>query len=116
MEKKTILDTECEPAIFALRDTMNVLSGKWKLAIIGSILVGKKRFSDIKNNITIITPRMLSKELRELEINGVITRTVTPSFPVVIEYELTESGLLLQDLIEKMIEWGVNHRRLTVEK
>lgn len=115
MANEIIEKSECNSAIIALRDTMNVVSGKWKLAIVSSLLIGKKRFSDIKNNITVITPRMLTKELRELEINGVIIRKVTPSSPVVIEYELTPSGLKLKNVIEIMIDWGIEHRKQEIK-
>ena len=100
----------CKDVAFALRDTMNAISGKWKLAIIGTMLYGKTRFTDIERNIPNITPRMLSKELRELELNGVVKRTVIDDIPVVIRYELTESGKQLQPLIVEMMKWGQRHR------
>ena len=100
----------CKDVAFALRDTMNAISGKWKLAIIGTMLYGKTRFTDIERNIPNITPRMLSKELRELELNGVVKRTVIDDIPVVIRYELTESGKELKPLIVEMMKWGQRHR------
>ena len=100
----------CKDVAFALRDTMNAISGKWKLAIIGTMLYGKTRFTDIERNIPNITPRMLSKELRELELNGVVKRTVIDDIPVVIRYELTDSGKELKPLIVEMMKWGQRHR------
>ncbi len=102
--------------VLAVRDTMNVISGKWKLPIIGTLLYGKKRFTEIQRNIPKITPRMLSKELRELELNGILKRNVFDTVPVVIEYELTESGKSIADVLNKMIEWGLKHRKVTLEK
>jgi len=96
--------------ILNINDTLNVISGKWKLAIIGSMLFGKKRFTEIQRNIPKITPRMLSKELRELELNGMIVRKVYDSTPVTVEYELSESGKSIVEVLDKMIEWGINHR------
>ncbi|MGE8428705.1 MAG: winged helix-turn-helix transcriptional regulator [Sphingobacterium sp.] len=96
--------------ILNINDTLNVISGKWKLAIIGSMLFGKKRFTEIQRNIPKITPRMLSKELRELELNGMIVRKVYDSTPVTVEYELSESGKSIIEVLDKMIEWGINHR------
>lgn len=61
-----------------------------------------------------ITPRMVSKELKELEINGVVKRNVITSTPVLIEYELTTSGKQLHDVIIKMVEWGLQHRKNTL--
>ena len=100
--------------ILALKDTMNVISGKWKLAIISTLLADIKRFSEMQRIISDITPKMLSKELKELEINGVVERKVIPSTPVVVEYYLTPSGKKLKGLINQLVEWGINHRVETV--
>lgn len=96
--------------VLALNDTLNAINGKWKLPIIGSILFEKKRFGEIQRNIGKITPRMLSKELKELEINGIVLRKVYDSTPVIVEYELTESARRLGPVLDKMVEWGVQHR------
>ncbi len=97
--------------ILALTDTMNVISGKWKLPIIASLLRGKKRFKDFQDNIEKITPRMLSKELKELEMNSIVVRKVHNQTSILIEYQLTESGKSLVNLIDTMIGWGLAHRR-----
>jgi len=102
--------------VLNINDTLNVISGKWKLPIIGSVLFGKKRFTEIQRNIPKITPRMLSKELKELEINGVLVRTVYDSIPVSVEYELSPSGKLITEVLDKMIEWGVEHRKSVLKK
>lgn len=102
--------------ILSINDTLNVISGKWKLPIIGSVLYGKKRFTDIQRNIPKITPRMLSKELKELELNGVLVRTVYDSTPVSIEYELSQSGKSITEVLDKMIEWGIQHREAEISK
>jgi DNA-binding HxlR family transcriptional regulator len=102
--------------VIAINDTMNVISGKWKLPIIGSLLYDKKRFKDLESNIGKITPRMLSKELRELELNGVIKRTVHNTIPVKVEYELTPSGRMLSNVLDSMIEWGIGHRKTIMGK
>jgi len=100
--------------VLAMNDTLNVISGKWKLQIIGSLLFGKtRRFTEIQRTIPKITPRMLSKELKELELNGIVTRTVHDSTPVLVEYELTESARQLQEVMNSMINWGINHREET---
>jgi DNA-binding HxlR family transcriptional regulator len=97
--------------VIHINDTLNVVSGKWKLPIIGSLLFGKKRFTEIQRNIPKITPRMLSKELKELELNGMIVRKVYDSTPVHAEYELSESGKSITEVLDKMIEWGIEHRK-----
>tara|TARA_R110002020_G_scaffold47905_3_gene136847 strand:+ start:4782 stop:5150 length:369 start_codon:yes stop_codon:yes gene_type:complete len=96
--------------VLALTDTMNVISGKWKLPIIASLLRGKDRFKDLLDNIDKITPRMLSKELKELEMNSIVVREVYDQTPVLIKYRLTASGKSLVDLIDTMIDWGLAHR------
>ncbi|MDO1450712.1 helix-turn-helix domain-containing protein [Rhodocytophaga aerolata] len=96
--------------VLALTDTMNVISGKWKLPIIASLLRGKNRFKDLLDNIEKITPRMLSKELKELEMNSIVVREVYDQTPVLITYQLTESGKSLANLIDTMINWGLTHR------
>ncbi len=99
--------------VIAVNDTMNVLTGKWKLPIMASLIFGKKRFKEIEREIPKITPRMLSKELRELELNGIVKRTVHDTIPVMIEYEFTESGRKIKSVLDAMVEWGSEHRKMT---
>ena len=96
--------------VLAVNDTLNVINGKWKLPIIGSLLFEKRRFTEIQRNIPKITPRMLSKELKDLEMNGMVKRTVYNTIPVTVEYELTASAKSLGDVLDKMLEWGLQHR------
>lgn len=96
--------------VLALTDTLNVMNGKWKLPIIASLLHGKIRFKDLQENIDKITPRMLSKELKELEINGIVERKVYNQTPILIEYILTDSGKSITSVIDSMIDWGMLHR------
>ncbi|WP_166552500.1 helix-turn-helix domain-containing protein [Cellulophaga sp. BC115SP] len=100
----------------AVNDTMNVLTGKWKLPIMASLIFGKKRFKDLEREIPKITPRMLSKELRDLEMNGIVKRTVYDTIPVVIEYEFTESGRKFKNVLDAMVEWGLEHREVVLHE
>ena len=101
----------------AVQDSMDVLNGKWKIAIISSICCyGKRRFSDILNDIEGISNRMLSKELKELEINQLVKRTVLDTRPITVQYELTEHGNTLQTLISNLMDWGIKHRTKIVGK
>lgn len=102
--------------VLAVNDTLNVINGKWKLPIIGSLLFDKKRFTEIQRNIPKITPRMLSKELKDLELNGVVKRTVYDTLPVTVEYELTASAKSLGDVLDTMVEWGLRHRKAVLAK
>ena len=94
----------------ALQDTIYVVGGKWRLPIINSICNGNKRFREIERSIPGITTRMLSRELKEMEANGLIQRTVIPSRPVVVEYNSTDYCHSFGDIILEMIKWGKHHR------
>ncbi|SKC03500.1 winged helix-turn-helix transcriptional regulator [Dyadobacter psychrophilus] len=96
--------------ILALTDTLNVVSGKWKLPIIAALLRGVSRFKDLLDSTEKITPRMLSKELKELEMNSIVERKVYSQTPVLIEYKLTKSGKEIANVIDSMIDWGMVHR------
>ena len=99
----------------AVQDAMDALNGKWKIPIISSICCyGKRRFSDILNDIEGISNRMLSKELKELEINQLVKRTVLDTQPIAVQYELTEHGNTLQTIINNLIDWGNVHRKKIV--
>ncbi|WP_051568575.1 winged helix-turn-helix transcriptional regulator [Crocinitomix catalasitica] len=96
--------------VLAVNDALNVLTGKWKLPIIGALLFKSMRFSEMKKTIPKITSRMLSKELKELELNGVVKRVVDDTTPVTITYQLTDSGMSLNGVLDKILEWGLGHR------
>jgi DNA-binding HxlR family transcriptional regulator len=100
--------------VLAVNDTLNVINGKWKLPIIGSLLFEKKRFTEIQKNIGKITPRMLSKELKELEVNGIVLRKVYDTTPVSVVYELTPSAMELGAVLDSMVAWGLKHRSMTL--
>lgn len=101
----------------AVQDSMDVLSGKWKIPIISSMCYyNKRRFSDILNDIDGISNRMLSKELKELEINQLVKRTVLDTQPVTVQYQLTEHGLTLRTIINNLTDWGIEHRKVIVGK
>lgn len=101
----------------AVQDSMDVLNGKWKVPIISSICCyGTRRFSDILNDVTGISNRMLSKELKELEINQLVKRTVLDTRPITVQYELTQHGDTLQTIINNLSDWGNLHRKKIVGK
>ncbi|PWN67351.1 winged helix-turn-helix transcriptional regulator [Chryseobacterium oncorhynchi] len=100
----------CDNAYLAIQDTLYVIGGKWKLVILGALVTtGTKRFGELSKMID-ISPRILSKELRELELNKLITRKVVYTKPVTTEYSSTPYAESLRDLINIMISWGYQHR------
>jgi DNA-binding HxlR family transcriptional regulator len=114
-QSKTQLDRKKE--MMAIHDAMDVLSGKWKIYIISSIChYNKRRFSDILNDVIGISNKMLSKELKELEINKLIKRTVLDTHPVTVQYELTKHGKTLQTIINNLTEWGTEYRKQIIGK
>lgn len=102
--------------ILPVRDALEVLSGKWKLPIIIALSLGDKRFGEIAKEVENITDRMLSKELRDLEANQLVKRTVYDTMPVTVEYSLTEYGDSLQDVIIALQKWGSQHRKRIMGK
>lgn len=108
---KTHAPESCTQSIDAVRDTLYVLSGKWKLPIIVALTGEPRRFKDLQRSLQDITPKILSKELKELELNEFVTRTVYATSPVTVEYALTKYSQSLNKIIEEMREWGMMHRK-----
>jgi DNA-binding HxlR family transcriptional regulator len=107
---------ECVKALLPVKDALDILSGKWKLQIILSLTFGKKRFKQIQREIPGLTPKMLSKELKELEINELASRRVYDTLPVSVEYELTPYGRTLKPLIGELHKWGTKHRKRIIAR
>src|SRR5258708_35690058 len=95
----------------ALQDTIYVIGGKWKLPIVNSLCNGNKRFRDIERSIPGITTRMLSRELKDMEANQLVKRTVIPDSPVLVEYTVTDYGRSFGDIILEMIKCGKHQRK-----
>jgi len=113
----TNFEKEHKNEMRAVQDSMDVLNGKWKISIISSICYyNKRRFSDILGDIDGISNKMLSKELKELELNKLIKRTVLDTQPVTVQYELTEHGKTLQTIIKDLTDWGIKHRKEIIGK
>ena len=102
--------------IRAIHDAMDVLSGKWKISIISSIcFYNQRRFSDVLKDVEGISNKQLSRELKDLEQNKLIKRTVLDTQPVTVHYNLTEYGWSLQHLIHDLAKWGNAHRELIIK-
>lgn len=101
----------CAYRINAVNESMEILSGKWKIHILGTLLYsGKMRFMDLQREVVGIGSKMLSKELQDLEINQLLTRTVLKTKPITVEYELTDFGKTLEPIIEAIAKWGMDYR------
>jgi DNA-binding HxlR family transcriptional regulator len=101
--------TECNKTLTPIREALSILTGKWKIPIIVSLSFGNKRFKEMEREISGITGKMLSKELRDMESNELVKRTVYDSVPVSVEYSLTAYGKSLKSVIEELRCWGIKH-------
>lgn len=102
----------CRMQGLALRDAIDLLSGKWKVCILQILSNGSRRFTELQERVEGITPKVLSKELQALEMNLLITRTVNNTKPVTVSYELTEHALATRNVIGALIEFGMTHREV----
>lgn len=90
--------------------TLKVIGGKWKPEILWHLYNETLRFSELKRKVTGITQKMLTQELRELEENKIVLRTVHPVVPPKVEYSLTEYGKTLSPVLKSMADWGEKHK------
>jgi len=107
---KLALSDEC-PEVYA----SNIIGGQWTLVICSWLLNGKLRFGALKRNLPNITERMLTLQLRKLEDNKIISRTVYAEVPPRVEYELTEIGYALKPVIKALESWGDDHKKFISE-
>lgn len=91
---------------------VHLMGGRWKLPILMRLNNGKQRFSELKKGIPNITERMLTLQLRELERDGLVSRSVYAEVPPRVEYELTALGNELTPVCLQLHEWGAKHKRL----
>jgi len=111
MTENNDIKHECNRIIRAVHDAMDVIGGKWKISIVASLRFGKKRYSDILRDVDGISGKMLSRELKEMEADQLIKRTVLDTHPVTVVYELTDYGETLHQVIHHLADWGVAHRK-----
>ncbi|WP_233194582.1 helix-turn-helix domain-containing protein [Aquimarina sp. I32.4] len=107
---------ECKSFILPVRDVIDLIGGKWKLPIIVTLSFKSYRFKELEREIVGITPRMLSKELKDLEINGLVDRKESATTPITVAYSLTYYGLSLDKVIEVVRDWGITHRKKIMSK
>lgn len=104
--KQALMD-EC-PEVYAAY----IIGGQWSLVICSWLLNGKLRFGELKKLLPTITERMLTLQLRKLEENKIVKRTVYAEVPPRVEYELTAIGYELKPIIKLLEKWGENHKNL----
>lgn len=89
--------------------SLQILGGKWKILVIFHLSSGTKRFNELRRLIPNATQRMLTRQLRELEHNGIVKRKVYPEIPPKVEYDLTELGVSLNPVLDVLHKWGSDH-------
>lgn len=100
----------CTRSARAVHDALDTLNGKWKLPLIVVLQGGPKRFNEIQRALEGITPKTLSKELKDLELNDFVLRRVDTGIPVTVTYELTPYSKSLETVLEALRIWGQQHR------
>lgn len=113
MKSQLYASGECRAAHRAVHDTLDVVSGKWKLLILAVLLEEKQRFKELSRKIG-ISPRILSKELQELELHRLITRTVCDTRPVTVEYAATAHAHTLHEVVQALQRWGKLHHTTVI--
>lgn len=106
---------ECSPGC-AVEATLSLIDGKWKGVVLYHLLEGTMRFNEIRKKLPSVTQRMLTNQLRALEADGLIERTVYPVIPPKVEYALTPLGRSLAPVIAELKKWGDTHKDLWPEE
>ena len=108
---------ECSRAIAPVSEVLAQISSKWSILVIAALSNGPHRFSELKRGIEGVSQKMLTSTLRDLERDGFVTRTVTPSIPPRVDYELTEMGQELKHPISAIGQWAhANHERVVAAR
>jgi len=110
VKKETNSTTQCKATLNAIADALYVIGGKWKLRIIVALKDGNKRFNELHRVVDGISAKVLSTELKDLEMNGFVNRKVFTGTPVIVEYELSAYAETLDDVLQSLSKWGAMHR------
>ena len=89
--------------------TVAVMRGKWKVSILWNLAFGPKRFAELMRRLANISEKVLAAQLRQLEHDGVVSRTVTAGAPPKVSYSLTVAGMELVELMQGLCDWGSEH-------
>lgn len=103
MEKKQL------PAC-PVETTLSLIGDKWKVLILRDLMDGTKRFGELKKSIGSVSQKVLTAQLRDMEENGLVNRTVYAEVPPRVEYSLTEIGYSLKPILDAMTSWGMDYK------
>ncbi len=111
-KKEEPLEQRCAGLLATVGDALYAVGGKWTLQVIIALAHGNKRFNELQRTVRGISARVLSNELKELELNGFVKRIVhTEALPVLVEYTLTDYSNTLESVVQSLSEWGAMHRQ-----
>lgn len=119
MLEKNKITTSCGEQLIALRDSLEILGGKWKLQILRYLTNRPdqlNQFKQIQRGVQGISAKMLSKELKDLEDNLLISRAVQDTKPITVAYTVTDYGKSVVPVADTLIEWGLSHRKKIIGK
>lgn len=105
-----ITPQQCTTRLAAVGDALYAIGGKWKLRIIIALSEGNKRFNELQRMVEPISAKVLSTELKELELNGFVKRNVYTGTPVIVEYQLSDYSATLHEVLDALSRWGTRHR------
>lgn len=106
----------CPKTMLSIGDALEALEGRWKLLILFALSGGPKRFRQLAREVNGITDKTLSKELKHLEANLLVTREVFGTFPPTVQYTITDHGRSLEKVLEELHLWGLAHRKVVMGK
>jgi DNA-binding HxlR family transcriptional regulator len=90
--------------------TAKLIGGRWKIVILWYLFQGVKRFSELHRALDGVSQKVLTQQLRDMERDGIVARTVYAQVPLKVEYSITPLGLSLKPVVEAMHQWGVEHQ------
>ena len=90
--------------------TLTLIGNKWKVLILRDLLPGTKRFGELKKSLGSVSQKVLTAQLRDMEADGLISRTVYAEVPPKVEYTLTDLGMSLKPVLDSMLTWGENYK------
>lgn len=105
--------TESEAKILPacpVETTLTLIGNKWKVLILRDLLPGTKRFGELKKSLGTVSQKVLTAQLRDMEADGLVKRTVYPEVPPRVEYTLTDLGMSLRPVLDSMWSWGENYK------
>ena len=105
-EQKTVKELPACP----VETTLTLIGDKWKVLILRDLLTGTKRFGELKKSIGNVSQKVLTAQLRSMEENGLLTRTVYAEVPPRVEYTLTDLGESLKPILDAMWNWGEEYK------